>query len=201
VSLNLNILNHDNKPNFAICNRKEVTDLTLGTNKTGNLVSKWHISDELSLLDHRYICFQIGNIKINQVTFRDPRRTNWESYKDNLKVNMETISRRICMKRDTDQSVDQLQQAIILSHYHNCPTKTTRSPRTALWWNKKLSGLTAKTRNLFNTGKRTGQWDTYKETLTFYNKEIRKAIQSSWWRYCQTHDDHGKIDDQQGQHY
>jgi hypothetical protein len=41
-------------------------------------------------------------------------------------------------------------------------------------WNKKLSGLSVKTRKLFNIAKRTGQWDTYKETLTCYNKEIRK---------------------------
>jgi hypothetical protein len=75
----------------VLCNRKEVTDLTLGTNKIANLVSNWHISDELSSSDHRYIFFQIGNITINQVTFRNPRRTNWESYKDNLKVNLETI--------------------------------------------------------------------------------------------------------------
>jgi hypothetical protein len=38
-----------------------------------------------------------------------------------------------------------------------------------------FSGLRAKTGKLFNIVKRTGQWDTYKETLTFYNKEIRKA--------------------------
>jgi hypothetical protein len=43
------------------------------------------------------------------------------------------------------------------------------------WWNKKLSGLTAKTRKLFNIAKRTGEWDTYKETLTCYNKDIRKV--------------------------
>jgi hypothetical protein len=27
--------------------------------------------------------------------------------------------------------------------------------------------------------------DTYKETVTCYNKEIRKAKRSSWRRYCQ----------------
>jgi hypothetical protein len=52
----------------------------------------------------------------------------------------------------------------------------------APWWNKKMSGLGAKTRNI---AKRTGQWDTYKETLTCYNKEIRKAKRSSWRGYCQ----------------
>jgi hypothetical protein len=52
-------------------------------------------------------------------------------------------------------------------------------------WNKKLSGLRAKRRKLFNTTKRTGQWDTYKETLTCYNKEIRKAKRALWRGYCQ----------------
>jgi hypothetical protein len=48
-----------------------------------------------------------------------------------------------------------------------------------------VSGLRAKTRKLFNTAKRTGQWDTYKETLACYKKEIRKAKRSSWRRYYQ----------------
>jgi hypothetical protein len=37
VSSNLNILNHGNKPTFGVCNRKDVIDLTLETNKIGNL--------------------------------------------------------------------------------------------------------------------------------------------------------------------
>jgi hypothetical protein len=63
VSSNLNIPNQVNEPNFAVCNMKEVIDLTLGTNKFGDLVSNWHVSDEPSLLDHRYIRFQIGKKK------------------------------------------------------------------------------------------------------------------------------------------
>jgi hypothetical protein len=60
-----------------------------------------------------------------------------------------------------------------------------RSPRKVPCWNKKLSELRAKTRSLFNVVERTGHWDTYKEVLTCYNEEIRKAKQSSWRRYCQ----------------
>jgi hypothetical protein len=58
----------------------------------------------------------------------------------------------------------------------------------APWWNKQLSGLRTKTISLFNTAKRTGRWDTYKEALTCYNKEIRKAKRSSWRRHCETGD-------------
>jgi hypothetical protein len=38
VSTNLDILNQGNEPTFVIRNRKEVIDLTLGTNRIGNLV-------------------------------------------------------------------------------------------------------------------------------------------------------------------
>jgi hypothetical protein len=114
VSSNLNILNHGNEPTFVVCNRKEVIDLTLGTNKMVNLVSNWHVSDELSLSDHRYIHFQIGNITVSHATYRDPRRTNWESSTDNLNVNLETLSWRIRTIRDMDRSVDQLQPVPIV---------------------------------------------------------------------------------------
>ncbi|PNF41013.1 hypothetical protein B7P43_G08809 [Cryptotermes secundus] len=49
VSSNLNILHQGNEPTFVICNGQEVIDLTLGTNKIGNLISNWHVSDEPSL--------------------------------------------------------------------------------------------------------------------------------------------------------
>jgi hypothetical protein len=156
VSSNLNILNHGNEPTFVVCNRKEVINLTLGTTNIGNLVSNWYVSDEPSLSDHRYICFQISNIAVQQVTFRNPRRTNWESYKDDLKGNLEIIPSRIRMIKDIDWSVDQLQWAIISSFHRNCQAKTTRSPRNAPWWNKQLRGRRNITRTLFNTAKEQG---------------------------------------------
>jgi hypothetical protein len=91
-SSNLNILNRGNEHTFVTCNRKKVNDQTLGTNKIVNLVCNWHVSHEPSISDHRYLHFQIGNISINQVTFTNPRRTNWESYKDKLKVNLGTLA-------------------------------------------------------------------------------------------------------------
>ena len=69
VSTNLNILNYGNTPTFVISNRKEVIDLTLWTDKIVDLVSNWHVSDEISLSDHRYIVFQVGS---HVATFRQP---------------------------------------------------------------------------------------------------------------------------------
>jgi hypothetical protein len=129
VSLNRNIRNQGNKPTFVVCDRKEVLDLTQGTNKIGNLVCNWHESDEPSLSDNRYIYFQRANIAISRVTFKDPKRPNWKSYIDDLRENLETKLWSIYMIRDTDLAADQLQQGIILSYQNKCPARTTHSPR------------------------------------------------------------------------
>jgi hypothetical protein len=133
VSSNLNILIQGNEPTFIVCNRKEVTDLTIGTNKISNLVNNWHVSEGPTLSDHGYTCFQIGNMVLNHTSFRDYKRTNWELHRDDLKVNLETISWNIHTARDVHRSVDQLQQAIISAYCQTCPAKTTLSPRNAPW--------------------------------------------------------------------
>jgi hypothetical protein len=51
----------------------------------------------------------------NQISFRDPKRTYWEAYKDDLRANLETLSWYTCMIRDVNGSDDQLQWAIISS--------------------------------------------------------------------------------------
>jgi hypothetical protein len=65
-----------------------------------------------------------GNIRVdletiwwNIHTIRDAKRTNWESYRGNIRVDLETIWWNICMIRDADRSVYQLQWAIISPYY------------------------------------------------------------------------------------
>jgi hypothetical protein len=185
VSTNLSILNKGNEPTFVISNRKEVIDLTLGTVKIGDLVTNWHVSDEISLSDHRYIAFQVGDLEVTRLTDCNPTRTNWESYREDLKVNLGVVPRVIHSVRDVELAVDLLQQATLLSYHQNCPARVALSPRTVPWWNKELSRLKASRRQLFNQAKRTGDWESYKTALTCYNKEIRKAKRSSWRDYCQ----------------
>jgi hypothetical protein len=73
VSTNLSILNKGNEPAFVISNRKEVIDLTLETDKIGDLVTNWHVSDEISLSDHRYLVFQWVTWKLPGSHIAPPR--------------------------------------------------------------------------------------------------------------------------------
>jgi hypothetical protein len=95
LNTKLNILNRGKKPTFVISNRKEVTDWTLGTDKIGDIVSNWHVSYEISLSDHRYIPFHVGDLDFTRVTYCDPKRTNWESYHEDLQANLGVVPRVI----------------------------------------------------------------------------------------------------------
>lgn len=79
----LNILNKGMMPTLVISKSKEVIDLTIAIDKTGNLVTKWHVFDKIPLSDHRYILFQI-----TRVTWCNPKRTTWKSYWIDLQENL-----------------------------------------------------------------------------------------------------------------
>jgi hypothetical protein len=113
VSTNLNILNKGNEPTSVMSNRKKVIDLTLGTDKIGDLVTTWHIPDEISLSGHRYIVLQVGDLEVTRLTYHNPKRTNWESYQEDLKVNPGVVPRVIHSVWDVVLAVDMLQQAIL----------------------------------------------------------------------------------------
>jgi hypothetical protein len=46
--------------------------VTLGTDKIGDLVTNWHVSDEIPFSDHRYIVFQVGDLEVTRLTYRNP---------------------------------------------------------------------------------------------------------------------------------
>ena len=184
VSKKLSILNLGNEPTFVTTTRREVIDITLGTNNIEDLVEDWHVSNEPSMSDHRHISFKIRAGLKERYSYRNPRKTDWESYKEDLDTYLKGISRDIRTVIDVELAVDQLQHAILSSYHQNCPTKPACSSRLVPWWNHELSRLRAKTRRLFNLAKRTGNWADYKLALTSYNKAIRKAKRSSWKEYC-----------------
>ena len=176
-------------------------NVTLGTDKIGNLVTNWHVSDEI-FSDHRCIVLWVGDMEVTRVTYCNAKRTNWESYREYLKANLGVVPRVVHSVRDVELAVDMVQQDILSSCHQNSPAREALPPRTVTWWNKELSHLEASPRWLFNQAKIKGDWESYKMALTCYNKEISKGQtvrmegllsgeQGCTWQR-QTHEDHGQ---------
>jgi hypothetical protein len=108
VITNHNIINKGNVPTFLSTNRKEVKDLTLGTDKIWELVPNWQVSDEISP-EHRYTVLNMGDPDITSLTYHSPIRTKAQK---------------------VEQAVNMVQQAILSFYHQNCPAKVALSPRT-----------------------------------------------------------------------
>jgi hypothetical protein len=116
----------------------------------------------------------VGDLEVTRLTYRNPKRTNRESYRKDLEANLGVVPRDIHSVQDVELAVDMLQQAILSSYHQNCPARVALSSRAVPWWKKQLSCLKASTRWLFNQAERTGDWELHKVALTCYNKEIRR---------------------------
>lgn len=182
---NLVIMNKGNIPTFVTKTRKEVLDITLCTNKVSSLIQNWHVSEEPSCSDHRQIVFDIHAPLIKQ-TYRNPRETNWQGYKISLQEALKNGIAPINQVEGIETAVDQINDAINASFLENCRLKTKqfKSCKT-VWWNANLERMRTEVRRLFRKAKDNQNWNLYKEKLTQYNKEIRKAKRASWRKFCE----------------
>lgn len=184
ISNDLCVLNQGNEPTFDNGRRKEVIDITLATSRITNEITGWHVSREPSLSDHNYIELEVSNVDKTITAYRNPRNTNWEKYRQTLTSQLSHMSTDVRYALDIELVSDSLQEVIQNSYHESCPLVREVS-RKVRWWTKELTQLRKVTRKLFNKAKSTGNWEIYYQTLTKYNKEVRKAKRTDWRNYCQ----------------
>jgi len=181
----LDIMNRGNKPTFVTSNRQEVIDFTIATVYAGNFIKDWHVTEEVSCSDHRYIRFTVMDIDRSVEVYRNPRRTDWESCRTGLLGCLCNMTDKTSNFTDLETAAKQFQDAVVFAYNENCPLTVRRSNSSISWWNHELAERWNKVRRLFNSAKRSGNWTDYKRTLTDYNKALRQAKSESWRRHCE----------------
>jgi len=84
----LEILNRGNEPTLCSGGRSEVMDITLGSTRLLESIAGWDVSSRPSLSDHRHILFILrGSVPVRLI--RNPRGTNWGSFKEDLRDRLE----------------------------------------------------------------------------------------------------------------
>ncbi|XP_047987223.1 uncharacterized protein LOC125227075 [Leguminivora glycinivorella] len=184
VSSSLQLLNKGNEPTFVNARRGEVIDITLASNNASNKVSSWHVSGEISLSDHRYICFRYTTkIKVEVILKRNPRNTNWLSFKDDLKADLGNPNGKLNSIIDIELEADKIGQAVHTAWTNNCPEKKILAKKVP-WWNPEIAKLRKETRAVFNDAKRSNDFELYARKLTEYSKAVRKAKRKAWKNHC-----------------
>lgn len=185
IKNNLDIVNEGNTPTFVCLRGSSIIDLTLATSVAKSRIVGWRVSDEQTLADHRYIKFIYGTEKPEPVFYRDPKRTDWGSYKEDLEIRLGNL-RSAANEDDLDAVVDWLQQTIIGSFEANCQVRERRPQRQVAWWNAELLSQRRKLNKIFNRAKKTGEWEEHKSFLSLYKKNIVITKWKSWGSFCQS---------------
>lgn len=91
MTTNLNILNTGSKPTFVNKRSKTIIDLTLATEEISRNIMNWHVSEELSCSDHRWLRFDIQVNTIAKTPWRNPRKTDRVLYEKHLKQTLPAL--------------------------------------------------------------------------------------------------------------
>jgi hypothetical protein len=129
----LDIMNKGNTPTFVTCNRQEVIDITIATIYAGNFIKNWHVSEEVSCSDHRYIRFTVMGINRSIEVYHNPCRTDWESFRSDLSGCLCKMMDKINDFVDLETAAEQFQEAIIFAYTENCPPTIRNNNRNIPW--------------------------------------------------------------------
>jgi hypothetical protein len=155
----LDIMNKGNRPTLVTSDRQEVIDITIATLYAENFIKDWHVTEEVSCSDHRYIRFTVTGIDRSVEFYRNPRRTDWVSFRTDLWGCLCHTKDRVTNFVDLETAAKQFQDSIIFAYNENCPSTVRRNNR----WNKDLVERRRKVCRLFNAAKKSGIGLTIKE--------------------------------------
>ena len=91
----LDIMNRGNRPTFVTSNRQEFIDITIATIYASNFIKDWHVTEEVSCSDHRYIRFTVTGIDRLVEVYCNPHRTDWKSFRTDLLGCLRNMTDRI----------------------------------------------------------------------------------------------------------
>lgn len=120
---NLDIINRGNKPTFVTRRAKTIIDLTLANEGGANLISNWHVSDELSCSDHRWIRFQLGLTPTAPLPFRNVRKTNKEMFRRLLNEGLRALDYpdKLTNTKSIEQLVTKITDLTTKCYEATCP--------------------------------------------------------------------------------
>lgn len=189
---NFDILNRGTAPTFCNGRHQSVIDVTIASQAISALITKWRVSEELTLSDHKYIEFTFGNLAVEESFFRNPKATNWNLFKKILNDRIRGRISTIRTRDEIDNEVCCLTSALTFAYETACPLKRRKSQKQVPWWNLDIAETRRRTHRAYLLALRTKSqenWSAYKDLKRTLKSLIRKSKRESWRKHCEDIDD------------
>ncbi|XP_047508580.1 uncharacterized protein LOC125051980 [Pieris napi] len=151
LSNNLILANNGSKPTFINARSQTIIDLTMVTAGLSDHIQDWHVSNELSCSDHRWIRFAIKGELPKPQPRRIPRRTDLVKFHRLISSEVDKLSIPTTINiQDIDKHVNNLTSLLLTSYERSCPLTIPRWGGRHNWWCPELERHRRKVRKLFN---------------------------------------------------
>ena len=189
VSCDLYVLNQGNTATFHNVNRQEVIDITVGSSDMVRSITDWRVSPDVSMSDHQQIQYRYKVGCLKPVTYRNPKKTDWDLYCRTLSVSIGGRLARIKTVQDIETELVSLQDSVLRSYETACPERTWKPGGKPVWWIPELKGL-RKTVNAawrrYSARHSDIRWERYTIARNKYKAAIRAAKRQSWRAFCES---------------
>lgn len=181
VTTDLMVLNRGGKPTFVNAIRKECIDVTLASCALTDLIHSWRVVDEETFSDHRLIKFNLsGNFPCRE-PYRNPRKTNWDEYREVLRNKLSGIAchDRYLTVGSLEQANQDITLAMVEAYHSSCPLVFPKPLYKSSLWSDYLEAKKVKLRKAWNrAGKRVADQgkrkDEYRVLLRDYKDSQEK---------------------------
>ncbi|CAH2097628.1 unnamed protein product [Euphydryas editha] len=191
LATNLNVMNKGSEPTFVTSRSQTIIDLTLATEHASEYISEWHVSDDVSCSDHRWIKYNLMVTLTPPEPRRNPRKMDRGRYEIQTAQKLKSVQLPDNHEHTTaiDNHINQVTNCLITSFEQTCPLSTPKARQfhKKHWWGPELEKLRRKVRKLFNRARNTRaehHWDAYKQAQYHYKKRIRFRKRECWRRFC-----------------
>jgi ribonuclease HI len=186
ISTDLDIANKGNDPTFVNRNREEVIDITLVSGRISHIIKDWKVNKQASLSDHRRIEFSLNMDAPTGAEHRNPRKTNWSKYDNELRTDIACRIPTIRTVNQIEEVSSTLVQTIKQAYEKSCPISKNKN-KSVPWWTKQIHVKRKEVTQSYWTARQSKQsedWDKYYLLKKEYKKLIRHSKRSSWRNYC-----------------
>ncbi|XP_037030462.1 uncharacterized protein LOC119070301, partial [Bradysia coprophila] len=187
MSTNLLVLNRGNRPTFVNAVRKECIDVTLASSGLlAESVRSWRVTDEETFSDHKLIRFDINGGLPRGVPFRNPRKTDWDLYRQRLGENLQALPQadRYLTRASLEEANERCTAAIVEAFESACPLRNPRPLYKNGLWSNELDKKKKELRKAWNRAGKSNRYQEenksrYRELLKEYNQAQEDLKESS----------------------
>lgn len=183
----LTILNTGNLPTWSEDwtnknSRRSTIDVTLCTKGITEKLSQWENSEIILQSDHKALTFKIDSNKVEPTKFRNPKKTNWENFLNDIKNKVEDIN-DINDTKELDKQAENLNKTLVDAFYKNCKEKKYKVRFLKVWMKPEIIDSRRALRKMWNKVKRKNlenDKEKFKEARKKHQKLIIEAKKTSW---------------------